>query len=76
MTYFSLTGRDLAKLTASLLLSAGLFGVLGLFVVLIMQWLTLQTYASEGSNKHGISEVQSSRLGGLGVFLGVCISLV
>ena len=76
MTDFSLTARDLAKLTASLLLSAGLFGVLGLFVVLIMQWLTLQTYASEGSNKHGISEVQSSRLGGLGVFLGVCISLV
>jgi len=72
---FTLTERDLLRLSATLLLSVGLFGVIGLCIVLIMQWLTLQTYASESSTKHGISEVQSSRLGGLGVFLGVCISI-
>ena len=76
MASFLLTGRDLGKLLAALLLSVWLFGILGLGIVLIMQWLTLQTYASENSSKHGISEVQSSRLGGLGVFLGCFISLV
>jgi UDP-N-acetylmuramyl pentapeptide phosphotransferase/UDP-N-acetylglucosamine-1-phosphate transferase len=76
LALFLLNGRDLSKLILALLLSTALFGLTGLCIVLVMQWLTLQTYATEGAGKHGIAEVQASRLGGLGVFFGVCISLV
>ena len=75
MALFLLTGRDLTKLTAALLLSAGLFGLSGLCIILMMQWLTVQTYASDRADKHGIAEVQASRLGGLGVWFGVGVSL-
>ena len=59
-----------------LLIATVAFGVGGLVIILIMQWMTLQSYASDAINKHGISEVQGSRLGGVALVLGVVIAMI
>lgn len=60
-----LSERELAKLFAMLLLAGALFGITGLFGMLIMQWVTRQRFAKDETNKHGISQVDASRLGGV-----------
>ena len=75
MNSFTLSGRELSKLAFMLLIATVAFGVGGLVIILIMQWMTLQSYASDAVDKHGIAEVQASRLGGVALVLGVLISL-
>ena len=57
-----------------LLLIAGVAGVLGgavaLVMVALMAWLCHRSWVLDDAASHGISEVQSSRLGGVAVFLG------
>jgi UDP-GlcNAc:undecaprenyl-phosphate GlcNAc-1-phosphate transferase len=74
LTLFILSGRELLKLAIMVLITTVLFGLAGLFSILIMQWMTLQSYAIEGLNKHGISEVKASRLGGVAIAVAVIIS--
>ena len=76
MNSFTLSGRELSKLAFMLLIATVAFGVGGLVIILIMQWMTLQSYASDAINKHGISEVQGSRLGGVALVLGVVIAMI
>ena len=57
------------------LLATVAFGVGGLIIILLMQWMTLQSYASDAVGKHGIAEVQGSRLGGVALVLGVLMSM-
>ena len=57
------------------LLATAAFGVGGLVVILLMQWMTLQSYASDAVDKHGIAEVQASRLGGVALVSAVLMSL-
>ena len=59
-----------------LLIATAAFGIGGLIIILMMQWMTLQSYAAESTDKHGISEVKASRLGGVAVAVGVMVSLV
>lgn len=75
MSSFILSKRELYKLTAILLIATAAFGLSGLVIILMMQWMTLQSYAAESADKHGISEVQSSRLGGVAVAIGVLVSM-
>ena len=37
-------------------------------MVLLFQWITFQSYAIESEDKHGISRVGASRLGGVTLF--------
>lgn len=67
-----LSDRELAKLFVMLLLAALMFGITGLMGMLVMQWVTRQRYAKDESAKHGISQVNASRLGGV-VVIGLCL---
>ena len=71
MDTFILSRRELYKLALMSLLSTALFGIIGLSIVLMMQWMTLQNYASDSAEKHGIAEIQGSRLGGIAIFVGI-----
>ena len=75
MNSFLLTKRELYKLTVMLLIATAAFGIIGLVIILMMQWMTLQSYAAEPTDKHGISEAKASRLGGVAVAVGVMVAL-
>ena len=66
---FVLTERDLAKLSVMMLLSVILFGLSGLVIMIFLQWITRQSYAQDSIDKHGISRVSASRLGGAAIFI-------
>ena len=61
---FVLTERDLAKLSVMMLLAVIFFGLAGLMIMTLLQWITRQSYAQDAIDKHGISRVSASRLGG------------
>ena len=65
---FVLTGNDLVKLSMMLLLATIFFGLTGLVIMLFLQWITRQSYAHDAIDKHGISQVSASRLGGAAIF--------
>jgi hypothetical protein len=67
---FVLSSRELSKLAIMALLATAAFGLSGLIMILIMQLMTMQSYAVDSMDKHGISQVQSSRLGGVAVAIG------
>ncbi|CAI8162114.1 MAG: Undecaprenyl-phosphate alpha-N-acetylglucosaminyl 1-phosphate transferase [Cellvibrionales bacterium UBA7375] len=69
------TDRELGKLFIMMMLAAFLFGIAGLVGMLVMQWVTRQRYAKEGQEKHGISQVNASRLGGA-VIIGLCLGFL
>ena len=66
---FKFTGKDLVKLSIMMIIATLLFGLPGLVMMLCLQWLTHQTYAIERSDKHGISQISASRLGGAAIFV-------
>jgi uncharacterized paraquat-inducible protein A len=53
---FVLTGKDLLKLSAMILLATIFFGLTGLVTMIILQWVTRQRYAQDSVDKHGISK--------------------
>ena len=65
---FVLTERDLAKLSVMMLLAVIFFGLSGLMIMIFLQWITRQSYAQDAVDKHGISRVSASRLGGAAIF--------
>jgi hypothetical protein len=72
---FVLSSRELSKLAIMALLATAAFGLSGLIMILIMQLMTMQSYAVDSVDKHGISQAPSSRLGGVAVAIGVLVSL-
>ena len=76
MRSFLLTKRELDKLAVMLLIATAAFGLSGIVIILMMQWMTLQSYAAESTDKHGISEVKSSRLGGVAVAVAVLVAML
>ena len=66
---FILTAKDLVKLSVIVLLAVIFYGLTGLIIMLFFQWITLQSYAADAADKHGISQVSASRLGGLAIFI-------
>ena len=65
---FKFTGKDLFKLAIMMIMATFLFGLPGLIMLLLFQWITTQSYAIESADKHGISNVSASRLGGAAIF--------
>mgnify|MGYP002633123843 CR=1 FL=1 len=70
-----LSDKELGKLFVMMLFAAFLFGISGLLGMLVMQWVTRQRYAKDDHEKHGISQVNASRLGGA-VIIGLVISML
>ena len=66
---YMLTAKDLVKLSVIVLLAVIFYGLTGLIIMLFFQWITLQSYAADAADKHGISQVSASRLGGLAIFI-------
>jgi UDP-N-acetylmuramyl pentapeptide phosphotransferase/UDP-N-acetylglucosamine-1-phosphate transferase len=66
---FVLTGKDLVKLSVMLLLATIFFGLTGLVIMLFLQWISRQSYAQESVNKHGISQLSASRMGGVAIIV-------
>ena len=66
---YILTAKDLVKLSVIVLLAVIFYGLTGLIIMLFFQWITLQSYAADPADKHGISQVSASRLGGLAIFI-------
>ena len=73
---FVLSEKDLIKLSVMMLLATIAFGLTGLVMMIILQWMTRQNYAKDSVDKHGISSVSASRLGGAAVALSTVILLV
>ena len=67
-----LSDRELGKLFIMIVLATLLFGVSGLVGMMVMQWVTRQRYAKDDFEKHGISQVNASRLGGA-VIIGLSL---
>tara|TARA_B100000963_G_scaffold134441_1_gene116932 strand:- start:382 stop:1509 length:1128 start_codon:yes stop_codon:yes gene_type:complete len=65
---FKFTGKDLFKLSIMMVMATFLFGLPGLIMLLLLQWITSKSYAIESVDKHGISKVGASRLGGAAIF--------
>ena len=65
---FVVTKKDLVKLSVVMLLAVIFFGLTGLIIMLCFQWITLQSYAADPADKHGIAQVNASRLGGAAIF--------
>jgi UDP-GlcNAc:undecaprenyl-phosphate GlcNAc-1-phosphate transferase len=65
---FKFTGKDLSKLSFMIVMATFLFGLPGLIMLLLLQWITSQSYAIESVDKHGISKIGASRLGGAAIF--------
>lgn len=65
---FTFTGKDLVKLSIMIVMATLLFGLPGLMITLLLQWITSQSYAVESLDKHGISQISASRLGGAAIF--------
>ena len=64
---FILTEKDFVKLFLLLLLSSILFGLSGIVMMIILQWISRGSYAKDSVDKHGISPVVGSRMGGAAV---------
>ena len=76
MNNFLLSEKDLIKLSVMIVFASAFFGLFGLVVMLILQWLTRRTYAQDVVEKHGIADANASRLGGLAVVIITCIILL
>lgn len=76
MGTFVLSERDLLKLSVMVVFASAFFGLFGLLVMLVLQWLTRQTYAQDVVEKHGIADTKASRLGGVAVVAVTCIILL
>ena len=68
MEWFGLSVKETSKLLLMLIIAFMVWGVLGVFLIGLMQFVSMQGWATDSVHKHGIAEIQASRLGG-----GVCI---
>ena len=64
MANLVLRETELKKLLILMLVTVYLFGVIGLAVLVCMEWITRGRYAQDSVSKHGIGHENSSRLGG------------
>ena len=77
MEWFGLSVKETSKLLLMLIIAFIVWGFVGLFLIGLMQFVSMQGWATDSVHKHGIAEMQASRLGGavciLGGFLVVII---
>ena len=76
MKRITATEKALIKLYIMAIGATILFGLSGLLTIILMHWLTRQSFAEDTSDKHGISEISASRMGGAAIFFGCLLALV
>ena len=64
MNRFVLSEKDLLNLFGMTILSVVFFGLEGLLGIILMQWITRNSFVEDKADKHGIAEAKISRLGG------------
>lgn len=62
-----LSNAELSKLFVMALIISPFFGLPGIFFLFCMHILSIQRLGGDSASKHGISEVRSSRLGGVSI---------
>lgn len=67
-----LSSTELSKLFAMSLIVSPFFGLPGIFFLFCMHILSIQTVGADSADKHGISSVSSSRLGGVSIAIMMC----
>ena len=70
MEWFGLSVKETSKLLLMLIVAFMVWGVVGLFLIGLMQFVSMQGWAKDSVHKHGIAEMQASRLGGAVCILG------
>lgn len=70
MEWFGLSVKETSKLLLMLIVAFIVWGVVGLFLIGLMQFVSMQGWAKDSVHKHGIAEMQASRLGGAVCILG------
>ena len=68
MEWFGLSVKETSKLLLMSIIAFIVWGFVGLFLIGLMQFVSMQGWATDSVHKHGIAEMQASRLGG-----AVCI---
>ena len=71
-----LKNRDFSRLLVVLMLSALIWGLAGISLILLMQFISMQNLGIDPVDKHGPAEVEASRLGGLALIIGGVIGLL
>jgi UDP-GlcNAc:undecaprenyl-phosphate/decaprenyl-phosphate GlcNAc-1-phosphate transferase len=59
-----LSEKDLLNLFGMTILSVVFFGLEGILGIILMQWITRNSFVEDKADKHGIAEAKISRLGG------------
>ena len=70
MEWFGLSVKETSKLLLMLIIAFIVWGFVGLFLIGLMQLVSMQGWATDSVHKHGIAEMQASRLGGAVCILG------
>ena len=70
MEWFGLSVKETSKLLLMLIMAFIVWGFVGLFLIGLMQFVSMQGWATDSVHKHGIAEMQASRLGGAVCILG------
>ena len=70
MEWFGLSVKETSKLLLMLIIAFIVWGFVGLFLIGLMQFVSMQGWAKDSVHKHGIAEMQASRLGGAVCILG------
>ena len=70
MEWFGLSVKETSKLLLMLIIAFIVWGFVGLFLIGLMQFVSMQGWATDSVHKHGIAEMQASRLGGAVCILG------
>ena len=77
MEWFGLSVKETSKLLLMLIIAFMVWGVLGVFLIGLMQFVSMQGWATDSVHKHGIAEIQASRLGGaVCIFGGILVLIV
>jgi len=74
VTLNTLSKKDVTKLFLMAVIAMVIWGIIGLFLICLMQIVSMQNFAKDSVHKHGIAEMQASRLGGAAIiFGGICV---
>ncbi len=77
MEWFGLSVKETSKLLLMLIIAFMVWGLLGVFLIGLMQFVSMQGWATDSVHKHGIAEIQASRLGGaVCIFGGILVLIV
>jgi UDP-GlcNAc:undecaprenyl-phosphate GlcNAc-1-phosphate transferase len=76
VTIFGLSKRESSSLAAMVVIATFVWGLVGFVLICFMQLVSMQVYAKESADKHGLAVMQSSRLGGLVAILGAIVLLI